>query len=79
MCLLQISKSQKPRKRVLEGPSIVFESRISELEAQLIQTKIELKKAQEENESFKRKMADGTIADGFSIESYKKQIESLQR
>ncbi|XP_066588138.1 serologically defined colon cancer antigen 8 isoform X2 [Prorops nasuta] len=32
---------------VLEGPSIVFESRISELEAQLTQARLELRKAQE--------------------------------
>ncbi|CAB0035907.1 unnamed protein product [Trichogramma brassicae] len=34
----------------LEGPSIVFESRISELEAQLTQTRLELRKAREENQ-----------------------------
>ncbi|KAJ8981282.1 hypothetical protein NQ317_004018 [Molorchus minor] len=31
-------------KRIIEGPSIVFESRISELEAQLTQARIDLKK-----------------------------------
>ncbi|XP_012540810.1 serologically defined colon cancer antigen 8 homolog isoform X2 [Monomorium pharaonis] len=38
------------REKFLEGPSIIFESRISELEAQLTQAKLELRKAQEENQ-----------------------------
>ncbi|KYN02166.1 PREDICTED: serologically defined colon cancer antigen 8 homolog [Cyphomyrmex costatus] len=38
------------REKSLEGPSIMFESRISELEAQLTQAKLELRKAQEENQ-----------------------------
>ena len=37
--------------KMLEGPSIVFESRISELEAQLTQARIELKKVREENQA----------------------------
>lgn len=67
------------KKRFLEGPSIVFESRISELEAQLTQTKIDLKKAQDEADEYRRKMADGTLADGLGFDSYRKQIETLQR
>ncbi|KAG5308777.1 SDCG8 protein, partial [Acromyrmex insinuator] len=39
------------REKSLEGPSIIFESRISELEAQLTQAKLELRKAQEENQA----------------------------
>ncbi|KYM85341.1 Keratin, type I microfibrillar 48 kDa, component 8C-1 [Atta colombica] len=39
------------REKPLEGPSIIFESRISELEAQLTQAKLELRKAQEENQA----------------------------
>lgn len=57
----------------------MFESRISELEAQLTQTKIDLRKAQDENESFKRKLASGTISDGSEFDISKKQIDSLQR
>lgn len=36
--------------RLLEGPSIVFESRISELEAQLTQARLELRKAREDSQ-----------------------------
>lgn len=36
----------KSRPVKLEGPNIVFESRIAELEAQLTQAKIDLKKIQ---------------------------------
>lgn len=42
----------------LEGPNIVFESRISELEAQLTQARIELKKAREENESCSKRLVE---------------------
>lgn len=76
---LDIAKNVKsPTKhRPLEGPTIVFESRISELEAQLTQTKIDLKKAQDENETFKRKVSDGMFGEG--LDSCKKQVENLQR
>lgn len=57
----------------------MFESRISELEAQLTQSKIDLKKAQEENENYKKKIADGSILDGVGFETYKKQLDNLQR
>ena len=62
----------------LEGPNIVFESRISELEAQLAQSNIDLRKISEENESNKRKLGLG-FADNGNGEAYKKQIENLQR
>lgn len=39
-------KTVKSRTTRLEGPNIVFESRIAELEAQLTQSKIDLKKVQ---------------------------------
>lgn len=76
--MLNSSKKSKPRK-TLEGPAIVFESRISELEAQLTQTKIDLRKAQDENESLKHKLANGTISDSSEWDISKKQIDSLQR
>ncbi|CAH1968845.1 unnamed protein product [Acanthoscelides obtectus] len=77
----KVLKSPKKSKRstLLEGPPIVFESRISELEAQLTQAKIDLKKAQDENETLKRKINDGTILEGVGYESYRKQIDSLQK
>lgn len=49
---------QKFSIRSLEGPSIVYESRISELEAQLTQSRIELKKSQEENQSLMQKLSE---------------------
>lgn len=67
-------------KKHLSGPNIVFESRISELEAQLAQSNIDLKKIFEENEANKRKMADGFVSAGdYTTEAYKKQLENLQR
>lgn len=79
--LIQFSKLPKKSKhrKVLEGPAIVFESRISELEAQLTQTKIDLRKALDENETIRRKIADGTISDGVGGDTLRKQIETLQR
>lgn len=44
--------------QILEGPNIVFESRISELEAQLTQARIELKKAREDNEASAKRLSD---------------------
>lgn len=70
---------KKRRSKILEGPAIVFESRISELEAQLTQTKIDLKKALEENDDYKRKSSEGYVFDGVSFENLKHQIEALQR
>jgi hypothetical protein len=40
------TRKGKFRSTKLEGPNIVFESRIAELEAQLTQSKIDLKKLQ---------------------------------
>lgn len=57
----------------------MFESRISELEAQLTQCKIDLRKALEENEIYKKKISDGGFYDGFSFETLKKQNDNLQR
>ncbi|RZC05029.1 serologically defined colon cancer antigen 8 -like, partial [Asbolus verrucosus] len=76
---ISLPPKKSKKSRILEGPMIVFESRISELEAQLTQAKIDLKKALEDNNNYKKKVADGSIIDGLSFEHYKKQIESLQR
>ncbi|KAF5285545.1 hypothetical protein FQA39_LY16610 [Lamprigera yunnana] len=78
-CNLFKSPKRTRRQVVLEGPTIVFESRISELEAQLTQTKIDLRKALDENDSFKRKLADGSLSDGICVDTHRKQIEALQR
>ncbi|XP_052889029.1 serine/arginine repetitive matrix protein 1 [Anopheles moucheti] len=65
-------------KGPLSGPSIVFESRISELEAQLAQSQIDLKKLFNENEENKRKLLHGASDIGNS-DAYRKQVENLQR
>ncbi|XP_063390238.1 serologically defined colon cancer antigen 8 homolog isoform X3 [Cydia fagiglandana] len=75
-----ITKTRKPKTRAtrLEGPNIVFESRISELEAQLAQSKIDLKKVQDENNENKRKLASGLV-DSTCLDGFKRQIDNLQR
>ncbi|XP_011494458.1 PREDICTED: serologically defined colon cancer antigen 8 homolog [Ceratosolen solmsi marchali] len=50
--------TRSSRKSTLEGPSIVFESRISELEAQLTQARLELRKAREENQENLMRLAE---------------------
>ncbi|XP_038217192.1 serologically defined colon cancer antigen 8 homolog [Zerene cesonia] len=74
------SKNRRPRSRItkLEGPNIVFESRIAELEAQLTQAKIDLKKVQDENNENKRKLANGLV-DSTCLDGFKRQIDNLQR
>lgn len=67
---------------VTSGPNILFESRISELEAQLTQTNIDYKKVAEENAELKRKRAFGSNdsqSDQHCSDAYKKQIDNLQR
>jgi serologically defined colon cancer antigen 8 len=66
----------------MEGPNIVFESRISELEAHLTQMKIELKKAQEEASIYKSKLVSGDFSDrstGLDLEPLQRQVENLRR
>lgn len=73
----------KPSKfTATSGPNILFESRISELEAQLTQSSIDYKKISDENAELKRKRAIGggdSLLDNACTEAYKKQIENLQR
>lgn len=66
---------------VMSGPNILFESRISELEAQLAQSNIDNKKIADENTELKRKRAFGgdSVIDNSCSDAYKKQIENLQR
>lgn len=63
----------------LSGPNIVFESRISELEAQLAQAEMDVKKLTQENIANKQKMNDSSYGDSGTADIYKKQIEILQR
>ncbi|XP_037294182.1 serologically defined colon cancer antigen 8 homolog isoform X1 [Manduca sexta] len=71
-------RGAKSRSTKLEGPNIVFESRIAELEAQLTQAKIDLKKVQDENNENKRKLASGLV-DSTCLDGFKRQIDNLQR
>ncbi|RZF33151.1 hypothetical protein LSTR_LSTR004837 [Laodelphax striatellus] len=69
-------------KRPLMGPNIVFESRISELEAQLTQAKMDLRKAQEEAESLRKQLAESRIypaVENVSEVDSDRQIQMLQR
>lgn len=47
----KIVATRKTISKPLEGPSIVFESRIAELEAQLTQSKLELRKVRDDKQS----------------------------
>ncbi|KAG7201595.1 hypothetical protein KM043_004339 [Ampulex compressa] len=58
----EIFATKKPK--ILEGPSIVFESRISELEAQLTQARLELRKTQEENQANLKKLSENSFNNG---------------
>ncbi|ETN63829.1 mrp4 [Anopheles darlingi] len=68
----------RDKGKPLAGPSIVFESRISELEAQLAQSQIDLKRLFTENEENKRKLLHGA-SDVGNADAYRKQVENLQR
>lgn len=64
----------------------MFESRISELEAQLTQTKMDLRKALEEADLYKKKLADQPLSfethspfSAADCHSHQQQIESLQK
>ncbi|XP_014208808.1 serologically defined colon cancer antigen 8 homolog [Copidosoma floridanum] len=50
--------ARKTVSKPLEGPSIVFESRIAELEAQLTQARLELRKAREESQASIERLAE---------------------
>ncbi|XP_065343334.1 serologically defined colon cancer antigen 8 homolog isoform X3 [Cloeon dipterum] len=73
-------KKVEKRSR-MEGPNIVFESRISELEAQLTQLKIELKKSQEEASIYKARLANDDFSErsNIELEQHQRQIENLRR
>lgn len=74
-------QTQLPSKfTATSGPNILFESRISELEAQLAQITIDYKKLTDENAELKRKRAlNESSIDIACSDAYKKQIENLQR
>ncbi|XP_064535734.1 serologically defined colon cancer antigen 8 homolog isoform X1 [Drosophila montana] len=76
-------KVQSPR--YASAPNIVYEARISELEAELMQANIDLKRVRTENEELKRKLAHtdplsavATLGSG-NCETHRKQLELLQQ
>lgn len=76
-------KVQSPR--YASAPNIVYEARISELEAELMQANIDLKRVRNENEDLKRKLAHtdplSAVATLGSVncETHRKQLELLQQ
>lgn len=72
------SENKKQRERSLEGPSIILESRISELDAQLTQTKLELRKAQEENQVNLKRLSKGSW-NGSGITELKAELDKALR
>ncbi|XP_046400199.1 serologically defined colon cancer antigen 8 homolog isoform X2 [Ischnura elegans] len=74
-----------PKTRRLEGPSIVFESRITELEAQLSQAKIDLDKSKVECEALKKQLAHIPSSQSSSststpdMEALRAEIDTLRR
>lgn len=76
-------KVQSPR--YASAPNIVYEARISELEAELMQANIDLKRVRNENEELKRKVAHtdpltavATLG-SVNCETHRKQLELLQQ
>ncbi|XP_071449758.1 serologically defined colon cancer antigen 8 homolog isoform X1 [Hetaerina americana] len=74
-----------PKTRRLEGPSIVFESRITELEAQLSQAKIDLDKSKVECEALKKQLASIPSNQALSssstpdLEAAQAEVDTLRR
>ncbi|XP_070073310.1 serologically defined colon cancer antigen 8 homolog isoform X4 [Drosophila takahashii] len=81
------SKGQVQSPRYASAPNIVYEARISELEAELMQASIDLRRLRTENEELKRKLAHSdplttvaTLTGGSAnCELHRKQLESLQQ
>lgn len=76
-----VSKQRSNNMKQLSGPNIVFESRISELEAQLTQAEIDIKKLTQENNLHKEKLETGenvSINNPATFEVYKRELQRLQ-
>lgn len=82
-------KTSTPRKkevkspRYASAPNIVYEARISELEAELMQANIDLKRVKNENDDLKKKIArtdfSCTPNSAVNCEAHRKQIDLLQK
>lgn len=75
----QIGSKDRYSKAHLSGPNIVFESRISELEAQLAQAEIDIKKLTQENNLNKQKLANCEKKDTGANDICRRQLDTLQR
>ncbi|XP_031627723.1 serologically defined colon cancer antigen 8 homolog isoform X5 [Contarinia nasturtii] len=75
------TSKEKHEKIKLSGPNIVFESRISELEAQLAQAEIDIKKLTQENNQYKQRLAngEGITSNAITSDVQNRQIKTLQR
>ncbi|XP_017055780.1 serologically defined colon cancer antigen 8 homolog isoform X3 [Drosophila ficusphila] len=80
------TKGQVQSPRYASAPNIVYEARISELEAELMQASIDLRRLRTENEELKRKLAHtdplstvATLTGGSNCELHRKQLENLQQ
>ncbi|KAH8271188.1 hypothetical protein KR018_001068 [Drosophila ironensis] len=80
------AKGQVQSPRYASAPNIVYEARISELEAELMQASIDLRRLRTENEELKRKLAHtdplsavATLTGGANCDLHRKQLESLQQ
>ncbi|XP_076246042.1 serologically defined colon cancer antigen 8 homolog isoform X2 [Calliopsis andreniformis] len=58
---IQTNIIEVKKPKTFECPNIIFESRISELEAQLTQAKLELRKAQEENQINLKRLSENCL------------------
>ncbi|XP_017119156.1 uncharacterized protein LOC108140710 isoform X2 [Drosophila elegans] len=79
-------KGQVQSPRYASAPNIVYEARISELEAELMQASIDLRRLRTENEELKRKLAHtdplstvSTLTGSSNCDLHRKQLESLQQ
>ncbi|XP_032307423.1 serologically defined colon cancer antigen 8 homolog isoform X4 [Drosophila ananassae] len=80
----KVVQVQSPR--YASAPNIVYEARISELEAELMQASIDLRRLRTENEELKRKLSHtdplstvATLTGGANCDLHRKQLESLQQ
>ncbi|XP_073831803.1 uncharacterized protein isoform X3 [Musca autumnalis] len=79
-------KKEVKSPRYAAAPNIVYEARISELEADLMQAQIDLKRVKNENEDLKKKLARSdplavvsASNSGQNCDMHRKQIDMLQK
>lgn len=82
-CSTPQRKKDVKSPRYASAPNIVYEARISELEAELMQANIDLKRVKTENDDLKKKLnrldaIPSTTNSAANCEVHRKQIEALQ-